>query len=103
MPGDSDPLLTPLEAQRRLGRRLKAIRLEAGWKRTTLAERSGVGARSIQRLEDEGDGSLRSLSRVAHALGRLEELTGLFPPPPSGTMAELERRAARPRRKRGRI
>lgn len=103
MPGDLDLLLTPLETQVRLGRRLKAIRLDAGWKRTTLAERSGVSNRSIQRFESSGEVSLKSLLRLAHALGRLHEFTAILAPPPAETMAELERRANRPAPKRGHI
>ncbi len=100
---DIAPLLTPPETQRRMGQRLKAIRLDAGWKRTTLAERSGVSSRSIQRFETDGEVSLKSLLRLAHALGRLHEFAALLAPPPAGTMAELERRATRPAPKRGRI
>lgn len=103
MAHDLSHLLTPAEAQRLLGRRLKALRLHLGWKRTTLADRSGVSTRSIQRFEDTGEVSLKSLLRLAHALDRLHELADLLVPPAAETMAELQERATRPAPKRGRI
>ena len=96
-------LLPAPEVQRLLGRRLKALRLGVGFKRTTLAERSGVSARSLQRFEDSGEISLKGLLRLAHALGRLGEFADLLEPPPAGSLREFEARATRPKPKRGRI
>lgn len=96
-------LLSPLEVQRRLGQRLKELRLQAGFKRTTLAARSGVSSRSLQRFEDTGEVSLKNLLRLAHALGRLTELAELLEPPAARSMAELEARDEKPTPRRGRI
>jgi HTH-type transcriptional regulator/antitoxin HipB len=95
-------LLSPVEVQRLLGQRLKELRLRAGFKRTTLAERSGVSSRSLQRFEDTGEVSLKNLLRLAHALGRLMELAELLEPPGARSMAELEARE-KPTPRRGRI
>lgn len=79
------------------------LRLGANLKRTTLARRSGVSARSLQRFEDTGEVSLRSLLRLVHALGRLPEFEHLLRPADATTMAELEDRESKPARRRGRI
>ena len=103
MPSDIPQLLSSAEVQRLLATRLKALRLEIGYKRTTLAERAGVSARSLQRFEDTSEVSLKSLLRLVHALSRLDEFTGLLEPPPARSLDELDVRATRPPPKRGRI
>lgn len=96
-------LLSSSEVQQLLGRRMKALRLQVGFKRSTLAERSGVSARTLQRFEDTGEISLRNMLRLAHALGRLVEFADLLHPPEAATLAELEARDKKPPPKRGRI
>lgn len=103
MPHDIPHLLLPAEVQRLLAERLKALRLAVGYKRSTLAERSGVSARSLQRFEDTGEISLKSLVRLSHALGHLHEFAALLEPPAVRSLAELEAQATRPAPKRGRI
>ncbi len=85
----------------RLGAKVKALRLSAGWKRTTLAERAGVSEASLKRFEQTGQASLELVLRVALSLGRLAEFDGLLEPPPARSIDELERRLARPLPKRG--
>ncbi len=99
-------LLTPLgpaEAGRSLAERMRALRLLKGWTRETLAKRSGISAASLKRFENSGKASLDLVLKAAHALARLEEFNKPLQPPPARTLAELERRAAAPARKRGRI
>jgi HTH-type transcriptional regulator/antitoxin HipB len=96
-------LMSSGEVQQLLGRRLKELRLQAGFKRTTLAKRSGVSPRTLQRFEDIGEVSLKTLLRLAHALGRLAEFAELLHPPEATTLAELEARDNKPAPKRGRI
>ncbi len=84
-----------------LGAKAKALRLTAGWKRTTLAERAGVTEASLKRFERTGQASLELVLRVAFALGRLTEFEGLLEPPPARSLDELERRLERPLPKRG--
>ena len=96
-------LLLPADAARMLADRVKALRLLRGWKRATLAERSGVSAASLTRFERTGLVSLESLLKLAHALGRLPEFAELLRPPEAQSIAELEARYSRPARKRGRL
>ncbi|TDS77571.1 helix-turn-helix domain-containing protein [Amnibacterium kyonggiense] len=48
--------------------RIAALRRERGWTQEHLASVSGVGVRTVQRLEAGEDGSLETLRRVAAAL-----------------------------------
>ena len=96
-------LVNPAEMGKVLAGRAKALRLLRGWTRKTLAQRAGVSAASLTRFETTGKASLELVLRVAHALSRLEEFAQLFQPPPARSIEELERRAAAPSRKRGRI
>jgi hypothetical protein len=66
-----------------------------------LAERAGVALPTLRRFEQAGEISLKHLMRILHALGRLDEMDELLRPPPAASMAELEQRAATPKRKRG--
>lgn len=98
---DTVDTLMPEDLSVQLGARVKALRLLAGWKRTTLAGRAGVTAASLKRFEQTGKASLALILRVALSLGRLEEFAGLLKPPPARSMDELERRLVQPVRKRG--
>ena len=88
---DPFSLHTPEEVSRLLARRLKDLRLSRKWKRSTLAERSGVSVASLERFEQTGQISLESLLKLAFCLGRLDEVTQLFTPPPATSIKELER------------
>ena len=96
-------LITPNEMAKAMADRAKALRLLKGWKRETLAERAGVSAASLKRLENTGRASLELVLKVAQALGCLNEFKDVFKPPPAQTLAEIEKRAARQTRKRGRL
>lgn len=85
-----------------IAKRLKTLRLMEGWKRETLADRSGVTSASIKRFETKGEASLLNVLKIAHALGRLSDLQTIFAPPPARSMTELEQQAAKPVPKRGR-
>ena len=94
-------LTTPEQVRQSLATRAKALRLAKGWKRTTLAERSGVSLASLRRFEESGRISLASLLDLAFALNRLDEFDLLLNPP-RASIAELEAAETRPVRKRGR-
>ena len=94
-------IVMPEELSIQLGARAKALRLLAGWKRTTLAARAGVTSASLRRFEQTGKASLALVMKVVLALGRLDEFAGLLKPPPARSLDELEDRLARPGRKRG--
>jgi transcriptional regulator with XRE-family HTH domain len=93
--------MLPSETAAKLGAKAKALRLTAGWKRATLAERAGVSEASLKRFEQTGLASLELVLRVALSLGRLPEFEGLLEPPPARSIDELDRRLSRPVPKRG--
>lgn len=95
--------LLPEECARRLAERLKVLRLDAGFKRATLAQRAGVSEASLKRFERTGQASLELLLRTVFALGRLADFDSVLEPARARTMAELEKRLAGPTRQRGRI
>ncbi len=45
------------------------LRQEQGWTQEKLAAESGVGIRTVQRLESGSDASMETLSLIADALG----------------------------------
>ena len=96
-------LLGPGEMGASLADRAKALRLLKGWTRETLARRAGVSASSLKRFETTGKASLALVLKISHALARLDEFGKILQPPPAGSIEELQRRAAKPGRKRGRI
>ena len=96
-------LVSPSEMGKSLADRAKALRLLKGWTRNTLARRAGVTAASLKRFETTGKASLELVLKIAHALARLEEFDKLLQPPTAQSIEELERRVAKPLRKRGRI
>lgn len=100
---NSFSLTTPEQVAKDLAARTRALRLEQGWKQTTLAERSGVSLASLRRFEESGRISLESLLDLAFALHRLDDFESLLKPPPARSIAELEEAEKRPERKRGRL
>jgi HTH-type transcriptional regulator/antitoxin HipB len=100
---DGFSLETPEQVSRKLADRAKALRLARGWKRSTLAERSGVSLASLRRFEESGKVSLQNLLEIAFALNRLDDFDSLLQPPRAASLAELEGAEKRRARKRGRI
>jgi len=96
-------LFTPGEMQSLLAARCKTLRLAAGYKRTTLAQRAGVSEASLKRFERTGEISLKSLLLLAHALGALQDFAGLLPLPQAQSLAGLRAESARVSPRRGRI
>ncbi|MCD4824943.1 MAG: helix-turn-helix domain-containing protein [Phycisphaerae bacterium] len=96
-------LLSPVETANLLAERLKNLRLQAGYKRTTLAKRAGVSESSLKRFEATGQISLKNLLRLAYALGRLVEFDKLLVLPEAASLSELKSRDKSPIPKRGKI
>ncbi len=96
-------LRTPEQVSAGLAARAKELRLARGWRQVTLAERSGVSLASLRRFEESGRVSLQNLLKLAFALGRLADFDALLEPPPASSLAELEARIEKPKRRRGRI
>ena len=95
-------VLSPAETGKALAARMRALRLLESWTRETMAKRAGVSAASLKRFENDGKASLELVLKVAHTLARLDEFGKLFQPPMARSLAELEQRADKPARKRGR-
>ena len=64
-----------------LGKRLKRRRVELGWNQSELAERAGLGRRTITSVENGHGCSLSTFIALLRALGALPELNGLLPEP----------------------
>lgn len=90
------------EVLRHLADRVRALRLDLGWRQQTLADRSGVPLATLRRFERTGQVSLKGLLLIAHALGRLDELGRLFQAAPARSIDELAKLAETKRPKRGR-
>ena len=63
--------------QRKIGERLKAVRLKQNITQQALAEESGVSLSSIKKIEKGEIGSFDSFLRVLRTLGKLDVLQPL--------------------------
>lgn len=88
-------LNTPEDIARDLALKLKELRLIKKWKRSTLAERSGVTEASLRRFEQTGKISLNHFLKLIHALDRLDETASLLNPPEAGSLNELKQKEKR--------
>lgn len=70
---------TIAELEGQLGMSLRQLRLERNLEQATLAERAGVGLRSLQRLEAGQGSTTRTLLSVLRALGREEWVKTIAP------------------------
>ena len=64
-------------------------RVEKGFTRDQIAERSGIAVSNIIRFEQKGLISLKNLISLAMALGYTAEIKNLFAQPKYATMEEL--------------
>ena len=89
-----------------LGKRVERHRIEAGLTQAELAERAGIGKRTLERLEAGRGTELVTLLRVLRILNSLEGLERLLPELPASPIEQLKlrgkqrQRAFRPRRGR---
>jgi len=84
-------LKTPEEIAEALAIRLKQLRLSNKWKRSTLAERSGVSESSLRRFESTGKVSLNNFLKLVFALGRLDEMDKILLPETAQSIKDLEK------------
>ncbi|MBQ9211638.1 MAG: helix-turn-helix transcriptional regulator [Clostridia bacterium] len=82
---------TPEEINRGIAERLRRIRKRQGWSQQKLSEKSNVSYGSIKRFEESGQISLISLTRLAVALGCVDQLKELFQDVPYGSIEEVLR------------
>ena len=85
-------LKTTVEVAQALAERVKELRLRKKWKRSTLAERSGVSEGSLRRFEQTNKISLESFLKLLSALGRLDEIDELLQPSTIESIDDLYRR-----------
>lgn len=60
--------------------KIKALRKQAKYAQTELAERSGVSLGSLKRFENSGQISFESLLKLVHILDRLDEFSTILEP-----------------------
>lgn len=86
-----------------LGRRLARCRIDARLTQAELAERAGVGKRTLERIEAGESAQMTSLVRILRVLDLLDVLDELLPAAGPRPMDQLRHRGRRPRRvsKRG--
>ena len=86
-----------------LGRRVTAIRLAQNLSQRQLAERAGLGVRTVQRLEQGAAATqLSGFVRVCRALGLMDRLDQILAEPPPSPLDQLRLQARKRRRATGR-
>ena len=85
-------LKTTGEIAQALAKRMRELRLRKKWKRTTLADRSGVSKSSLRRFEQTGKISLESFLKLMSTFDRLFEMEKLLQPPAVKSIDDLETR-----------
>ncbi len=83
-------LITYGDIAQTLAKRLKALRLQKKWKRSTLAQRSGVSGASLRRFEQTACISLENFLKLLSALGRFDEMEQLLHSQVAKTIDDLE-------------
>ena len=74
-----------------LARRFRTVRKRRGISQEELSRETGISVRSIRRFEASGNTSLRSLTKLAMALGCTEEIRELFSQVPYQSIEEVIR------------
>ena len=95
----------PYDAKIELAKAAKKARLNNGWKRDTLSEKTGIPSSTIKRFETCGEISLDQFLKLVFVLGDLDKLKGIFDgeakiPTSLDEMAKVKQT---PKRKRGRL
>ncbi|MFA6504909.1 MAG: helix-turn-helix domain-containing protein [Treponemataceae bacterium] len=90
--------LTDEAILREVGHRLVQLRIDLSWTQAELAERSGIGKRTVERLENGESVQAVGVIRVLRAFGLLETLDSLVPEASLHPM-ELLKKHTKPRRR----
>lgn len=99
------PTLTDDALLTELGQRVAQLRLSRNWQQHELATEAGLSLRTLSRIESGEPSQTVNLLRVLRALGLLENLEALVPPPLVSPMLQLQlqgkqrKRASRSTRK----
>ena len=81
-----------------LGGRIAQCRINLNLTQALLAERAGVGKRTLERVERGESAQLSTLIRLLRVLGLFDSLEGLVPQIPASPIAQLKRQG-KPRRR----
>lgn len=73
-----------------LGQRLAQLRLNHNWQQHELATEAGVSLRTLSRIEAGEPSQTVNLLRVLRALGLVENLEALIPPPAASPLQQLQ-------------
>lgn len=66
--------LSDIQIQKRIGEKLKAVRLKQNITQGSLAESSSISRSSVQKIESGEIGSFDTLLRILRTLGMLDEI-----------------------------
>ncbi|HEV8125559.1 MAG TPA: helix-turn-helix transcriptional regulator [Gemmatimonadales bacterium] len=91
-----------IEILRELGARLRAYRLQQNVPVADLARRAGLSKTTLTNLESGADFRVGSLLGVLRALGRLDTLDALLPPPVVSPLDQVREGAGPVRRRASR-
>ena len=72
-------MLSDLQLGKRIGEKLKAIRLKRNITQQSLADASSISLSSLQKIENGEIGTFDSLLRVLRTLGMLESIASFSP------------------------
>ena len=70
--------LSDTQLGKRIGEKLKAIRLKRNITQQSLAEAASISLSSVKKVENEEIGSFDTLLRILRTLGMLESISQLF-------------------------
>jgi len=73
------PQTTTGEVEAEIGEQFRALRIAASLDQAELARRAGVSLGAVKNLEQGNGSTLRTVARVARALGRDDWLSALAP------------------------
>lgn len=90
--------LTDAAIAHMLGERIERYRLEAGLTQAELADRAGLGKRTVERIEAGHGAELVTLIRVLRALDALEGFDKILPELPPSPIEQLKLRGKQRRR-----
>lgn len=70
--------LSDVQLSKRIGEKLKAIRLKRNITQQSLAEASSISLSSVKKVESGAIGSFDTLLRILRTLGMLDSISALF-------------------------